>query len=94
MEQHRFNFVSFIFGLLFLGATAAHFGSDLWPNSLDSRWIWPALLVIAGIAVLGGAVTGMSGRDVAPEPSVPQDLPEGAEIEHDELPGPATDDVG
>lgn len=68
MEQHRFNLVSFIFGLLFVGAAAAHFGSELWPNSLDTRWIWPALLVIAGIAVLGGAVNAIPARDTAAKP--------------------------
>lgn len=71
MEQHRFNLVSFIFGLLFVGAMAAHFGSDLWPDSLDSRWVWPALLVVAGIAVLAGAVNAIPARKVATEPNEP-----------------------
>lgn len=73
MEKHSFNLVSFIFGLLFVGAAAAHFGAELWPNSLDSRWVWPTLLVIAGIAILGGAVTAIPARDTAGEPA---ELPE------------------
>lgn len=63
MERHRFNPVSFIFGILFIGGAAMHFISDAWDFGIDGRWLWPTLLVVAGIAVVAGSVNTLGDRE-------------------------------
>ena len=69
MKDRSFDLLSFVFGLLFVGAAAAHFLDDRFAFSLDTRWIWPVLLIVAGVAVLAGAIratSDRSGRDGDP----------------------------
>jgi hypothetical protein len=53
MKRHEFDPVSFVFGLVFvgIGLTAALADEDV--TFLEARWVWPALLVAAGLGVLG-----------------------------------------
>lgn len=67
MQLHRFNPVSFIFGILFIGAAAAHYVGDAWDLGLDGRWIWPTLLVVAGIAIVAGSVNALGDRETPPQ---------------------------
>jgi hypothetical protein len=73
VKDRSFDLLSFVFGLLFVGAAAAHFLDDRLAFSLDTRWIWPVLLIVAGVAVLAGAIRATSdrnGRDRdTPDPS-------------------------
>ncbi len=62
MKDRSFYHLSFVFGLLFVGAAAAHFLDDRLAFSLDTRWIWPVLLIVAGVAVLAGAIRATSDR--------------------------------
>ncbi len=69
VKDRSFDLLSFVFGLLFVGAAAAHFLDDRLAFSLDTRWIWPVLLIVAGVAVLAGAIratSDRSGRDGDP----------------------------
>jgi hypothetical protein len=53
MQRHRFDPVSFVFGLIFVGfaATAAFADEDI--EFLEARWIWPAVLIVAGLFIVG-----------------------------------------
>ena len=62
MKDRSFDILSFVFGLLFVGAATAHFLDDRLAFSLDTRWIWPVLLIVAGVAVLAGAIRATSDR--------------------------------
>lgn len=54
---------SLVFGVLFLGAALVHFADDRIGVSLDTRWTWPVLLIVAGIAVLAGALRAAGDRN-------------------------------
>jgi len=55
MQRHPFDVVSFLFGMLFVGAAAFALavGDEL--PGFDYRWIWPVVIIIAGIVVLASA---------------------------------------
>jgi len=53
MERHRFDIVSFVFGIIFLGLGLTGMFVDEDITFLQARWIWPALLVVAGLAIVG-----------------------------------------
>jgi hypothetical protein len=68
MERHRFDPLSFIFGLLFVAVAAvALIGVDLL-DVRDLAWIAPALLVIAGGALLLSSSRSPAGFDGSEEP--------------------------
>ncbi len=56
MQRHSFDVVSFLFGMLFVGAAAFALavGDDL--PRFDYRWIWPVVIIVAGIGVLVSAL--------------------------------------
>lgn len=56
MKRHRLNIISFFFGILFvgLGVTGALGNEDI--ALLEARWVWPVLLVAAGVAIIGFTV--------------------------------------
>lgn len=68
MRRHRFDPFSFVAGLfLFVPAVLVLAGGDAFSLSHRSvRWVWPALLIVAGLAVLSMATrrtrsTGAAG---------------------------------
>jgi hypothetical protein len=66
MTRHRFDPLSFIFGLLFAGvAAAALIGVEV-VALRDLAWIAPSLLVIAGAALLFSSA-GRSRSDEVPD---------------------------
>jgi len=72
MPRHRFDPLSFIFGLLFVAvAGVALVGGDLIVIN-DLAWIAPAVLVVAGAVLL----LSTAGRDSSED--VPDDAPEDA----------------
>jgi hypothetical protein len=78
MQRHDFDPIAFIFGLLFSGS-----GLLFLIGRLDifnhTRWLWPALLVLLGIAVLIGARgrgAQAAGAGSAVEPRPVEDVPE------------------
>jgi len=57
MKQHRFDILSFIFGVLFLGFAA----SVTWKWNLDlgfdvGDWIFPVAILVIGIALLASTI--------------------------------------
>ena len=64
MERHDLDPVSLIFGILFLGlaSTALFDNIDLTP--FEARWVWPALLIVAGALVLVSSIN-RSGAEPA-----------------------------
>jgi len=57
MERHTLDPVSLLFGLGFLGAGIWVLVTDQSPGTLDGRWVWPAMLLIAGVAILASVVS-------------------------------------
>ena len=56
MQRHSFDVVSFLCGRFFVGAAAFALAvGDELPD-LDYRWIWPVVIIVAGIGVLGSAL--------------------------------------
>ena len=74
MQRHSFDVVSFLFGMLFVGAAAfaLAIGDEL--PDLDYRWIWPVVIIIAGLGVLGSAIFRKR-----PEPEMPDGVGEADE---------------
>lgn len=57
MQSHRFDPISFVFGVLFVGVAAWVIGggSTLW--SLPAQWVVPGMLFGGGLLLLGSVVT-------------------------------------
>jgi hypothetical protein len=74
MQRHSFDIISFLFGALFVGAGLSAVLFDNAFSRFDGRWVWPALLVVAGVAVLvttwGRRAKGESGVEESPESPV------------------------
>lgn len=52
MRRHSFDIISFLFGALFVAAgTSAILFDDAFTR-FDGRWVWPAVFVVGGVAVL------------------------------------------
>ena len=51
MNRHKMDSVSLIFGLLFAGIGLVLISDDVSLRNLDLRVVWPALLVLAGLAI-------------------------------------------
>lgn len=62
MQRHPFDIVSFLFGMFFLGAAgfAVVVGDEL--PGFDGRWIWPVMIILAGVVVLGTTLTRRSSE--------------------------------
>jgi len=52
MQRHSFDIISFLFGALFIGAGVSAVLFDEAFTRFDPRWVWPAVLVVGGVAVL------------------------------------------
>lgn len=72
MYKHRFDPVSFVFGMAFVVAAVMFVvPADPWEiyfGGLSLRWVWPALLVVAGIALLAPILRSSAGD---PDPAAP-----------------------
>ena len=56
MKRHRFDVVSFVFGIMFLGLGLTSIYGDEDITFLEARWVWPAMLVIAGLSIVAFTV--------------------------------------
>jgi len=68
MERHRFDPLSFVFGLLLGALGLAFLVGDLDVGDLDLSWIWPLPLVALGLAMLLAAVRRGGDRDATTPP--------------------------
>ena len=57
MQRHRFDPISFVFGLGFTAAAAWALLSDGDLDLIDGRWVWPSLLIFGGLLLLGSMIT-------------------------------------
>ena len=75
MQGHRFDVVSFFFGILFLGLglTAVFGDEDI--VVLEARWVWPSLLVAAGLAIVAFSLVRGRRRDRAEDSFPPEHDP-------------------
>ena len=72
MHRHRFDPISFVFGLIFLGLGLTAVVSDEDIAFLEARWIWPALLVTAGLVIVGFTARRSRGdEELEPDPYNP-----------------------
>jgi hypothetical protein len=62
MKRHSFDIVSFVFGVIFLGLGVTGMFVDENITFLEARWIWPTLLVVAGVAIVGFTLRRDSSR--------------------------------
>ena len=56
MERHDLDPISLFFGIAFLGLASTGLFDDVDFTPVDGRWLWPALLIIAGLLVLATSV--------------------------------------
>ena len=56
MERHRFDAISFVFGILFLALAASAAVGEIDFFALEAKWVMPVALVAAGVAVLVATV--------------------------------------
>lgn len=62
MGRHRFDLASLVAGLVFTGVAVAHLLGGLDSVGVLLRWVWPALLIVLGTALL---VAGSARRRTA-----------------------------
>ena len=56
MKRHRFDVISMFFGLLFIGLAGTWAFGDEDITLLELKWVWPVLLVVAGLAIVAFSV--------------------------------------
>lgn len=65
MKRHALDIISFVFGIIFVGsAVTGMFVDD--DAILEARWVWPALLVLAGAVILAFTVRRDARSEVPP----------------------------
>jgi hypothetical protein len=69
MKRHEFDPLAFVFGLVFLGFGLPLLFSESGLSALDSRWIFPAFLIVAGAIILATTRKRQRSREeVSPPP--------------------------
>jgi hypothetical protein len=56
MERHDLDPVSLIFGILFLGLASTALFDNIDLTFFEARWVWPMLLIVAGVLVLVSSI--------------------------------------
>lgn len=63
MKQHTFDPVSAFFGIIFGGSALAVTLADERVFDISSRWVWPAVIILAGVLLLGSGLAKASRDD-------------------------------
>ena len=71
MKRHRFDPVSFVWGLLFAGFGLATLNDTIRPNLLGLRAFGPLVIVALGLAILSSLRPGPKTEDEEPSPLDP-----------------------
>lgn len=75
MKQHRFDPLSFVFGLLFLGVGVPILFSESGLTVFQGRWILPGFLIVVGAVVLASTRSRTGRSDsIMSETSIESDL--------------------
>ena len=62
MKRHVFDPISAFFGILIGGSALAVTLADERVFDIGSRWVWPSVIILAGLLVLGSGL-GKRSRD-------------------------------
>jgi hypothetical protein len=65
MNRHRFDLLSAIFGILFIGAALVVLVSGDGVLEWDSRWVWPGVILAAGLVMVASGI-GSEHRRIRP----------------------------
>ncbi len=63
MKQHPFDLVSAFFGIIIGGSALAVTLVDERVFDISSRWVWPAVIILAGVLLLGSGLAKASRED-------------------------------
>ena len=66
MKRHRFDPVSFIWGVFFVGFGLAFLTDAVQPSVMGFRAFWPLAIVAFGLAILSSVRTGPVAGDERP----------------------------
>ena len=72
MKRHRFDPVSFIWGVFFVGFGLAFLTDAVAPSVVGLRAFWPLAVVAFGLAILSSIRPGPAPDDEAPPPPDPR----------------------
>lgn len=76
MKRHSFDVISFLFGALFVAAGVSAVLFDSAFSRFDGRWVWPIVLVVAGVAVLAATWGRRDKADSEATEAGPAEFPE------------------
>lgn len=65
MQRHRFDLLSAIFGILFIGAALVVLISGEGVLDWDSRWVWPGVILAVGLVMVASGI-GSEHRRIRP----------------------------
>ena len=71
MKRHRFDPVSFVWGVLFAGFGLATLSNTIHPSLLGLRALGPLVIVALGLAILSSLRPGPKPEDEEPSSSGP-----------------------
>ncbi len=63
MKQHPFDPVSAFFGPIIVGSAWAVTLADERVFDISNRWVWPAVIILAGMVLLGSGLAKASRED-------------------------------
>ncbi len=63
MKRHLFDPVSAFFGVLIGGSAVVVTLADERVFDIDSRWVWPAVIILAGLLLVGSGLGNRSGDE-------------------------------
>lgn len=72
-ERHPLDFISLIFGILFVGISVPVLLLDT-PVNLDARWVLPGTVIVIGLLVLWSAQRPRTRAVPGPDAPAPEDL--------------------
>lgn len=73
MRKHPFDLLSFIAGLLFVGLATAYIVGAYSDVRLEPQYVFPLVLVVLGVAGLGGSILGQRRSDQQVAAALPSD---------------------
>jgi hypothetical protein len=76
MQRHPFDPVSAFFGIVFTGAALIVLMTDEVVFAPETRWVWPIVILVAGIALIASGLARTRDErnaGVGQDPSLPAD---------------------